>query len=197
MSLSAQFAEPHGLMGALVGRIMWKVNAGQARQAVNDLACSPGEQVLEIGFGPGAGLAALASGHPGADLFGADPSSVMVRAACRRLSRNGCQADLRQAAAAVLPWPEDSFDAVFAVNNAQLWEPLSESLTEVRRVLRPGGRIVLSVHELGVLKGGGYAGPDYDETLVPAVRGAGFQDVTAEWRPSKSKRALTVRAIRP
>lgn len=197
MDLTQQFALPRGLGGALVGALMARMNAAQINACISDLAPAPGEHVLEIGFGPGTGLAALAAAQTDLHIAGADPSEAMVHAARRRTGRHSERIELRQAAAAQLPWPDGAFDAVCATNSAQLWQPLDQSLAEVRRVLRPGGRLVLSVHERAILPGGGSAGPGYDDTLLPALTGAGFGDVRADWRPSKGARALCVRAVNP
>ncbi|TDU02544.1 hypothetical protein EDD99_0944 [Streptomyces sp. 846.5] len=75
--------------------------------------------------------------------------------------------------------------------------PRTASLAEVLRVLRPGGRLVLGVHERAVLPQGGSAGPEFDAVLLPELAEAGFADIEADWRPSKGGRALFVRAQRP
>jgi SAM-dependent methyltransferase len=197
MDLTRQFALPHGPAGRLVGRLMAVMNAAQIRSVVDRLAPGAGEHVLEIGFGPGVGLAALARSAPGAEIAGIDPSAEMVTAARRRTRRYGSRVQVQQGTAAALPWEPGFFDAVCATNSVQLWQPRVASLAEVLRVLRPGGRLVLGVHERAVLPGGGSAGPGFDSQIVPELQEAGFTGIQADWQPSKGGRALLVHARRP
>ncbi|MEZ0093503.1 class I SAM-dependent methyltransferase [Streptacidiphilus sp. EB129] len=198
MDLTRQFAMPRGPLGRLVGRLMAVINKSQVEAVVAELAAVPGERVLEIGFGPGVGLVTLARTAPEVRIEGVDPSSAMVAQARRRVRRFGGRVRLREGTAAALPWEDDSFDAVFAANSAQLWQPRVGSLAEVLRVLRPGGRLVLGVLERAVLPDGGSAGPQFDEVLLPDVEAAGFAGVEGEWRPSNlGGRELLVRAVRP
>jgi SAM-dependent methyltransferase len=69
---------------------------------------------------------------------------------------------------------DHSFDATYATKSVQLWQPLAGSLAEVRRVVRPGGRLVLGMHERAVLPGGGTAGRWFDDVLLVALPAAGF-----------------------
>jgi ubiquinone/menaquinone biosynthesis C-methylase UbiE len=128
MDPTRQFTLPRGLGGTLVGALMAPMNATQIRTCVADLAPEPGEHILEIGFGPGIGLTALAETHPDLRIAGADPSEAMAAAARRRVRRHRDRIELRQATAGELPWPDGTFDAVCATNSAQLWQPLDESL---------------------------------------------------------------------
>jgi hypothetical protein len=45
-----------------------------------------------------------------------------------------------------LPAPNGAFHGAIAVNSIQLWEPLDDSIGEVARTLRPGGRLVALTH---------------------------------------------------
>ena len=98
------------------------------------LAPQPGERILDLGCGDGQLTKRIAA--IGAIVTAVDASPEMVAAARSR----GIAAD--QGAAESLPYPDRSFDAVFS--NAVLhWvRGQDEMLTEVRRVLRPGGRFV-------------------------------------------------------
>lgn len=72
--------------------------------------------------------------------------------------------------------PDSSVNVVLSVNNVMLWPDWHAGLTETRRVLRPGGRVLLSAH-LKWLPGGLPA-------LVAAVEDAGFCDVRSwVWEP--------------
>jgi SAM-dependent methyltransferase len=125
------------------------VNAPLERAVVSMLRPEAHERALEIGFGPGVGIALLARRLPDGWVCGVDPSDVMLQQATwlnRRAIRRG-HVGLVSGQADALPWDDGSFDAVCSVNNVQLWEPLDRCVAEVRRVLRPGGRLVIGVRD--------------------------------------------------
>ncbi len=98
------------------------------------LAPQPGERILDLGCGDGQLTLRIAAS--GASVVGIDASPAMVAAARAR----GVEAD--NGPAEKLPYPDHVFDAVFS--NAVLhWvRGQDEMLSQVRRVLRPGGRFV-------------------------------------------------------
>ncbi|PPF44105.1 SAM-dependent methyltransferase [Pseudoclavibacter sp. AY1F1] len=101
-----------------------------------------GEQVLDAGCGAGPLAAELTS--RGATVAGFDASSEMIAIARRRL---GDAADLQVAQLGrQLPYPDGCFDRVAASLVLHYLEDWGPALTELRRVLKPGGRLVVSVH---------------------------------------------------
>jgi SAM-dependent methyltransferase len=196
MGLLQQFRCPSGLMGRLAGTAMAVTNTPLVRAVIAEVAAVDGEHILDIGFGPGVSLVLLARAAPGAVVAGIDPSPVMLGMARRRTARLAGKPDLRQGTASALPWPDVSFDAVCATNSVQLWQPLPASLSELRRVLRATGRLVVGVHERAVLPAGGTAGRHFDETLVPALQAAGFAGIDARYRPTRGGQALVCTAHR-
>jgi SAM-dependent methyltransferase len=98
------------------------------------LAPQPGERILDLGCGDGQLTQRIAA--TGAAVTGVDASPDMVAAARSR----GIAA--HQAAAESLPYPNASFEAVFS-NAALHWvEGQDAMMSEVHRVLKPGGRFV-------------------------------------------------------
>ncbi|MCW5847901.1 MAG: methyltransferase domain-containing protein [Anaerolineae bacterium] len=104
------------------------------------LAFLPGPRVLEVGHGPGHLLAALAAG--GWWAVGVDLSPQMGRLARRRLAGRGTAARLARGRGQALPLAAGAFDGVVAAFPAPyLLE--AATLRAIRRVLRPGGRLVV------------------------------------------------------
>ena len=113
------------------------------------LAPSPGERVLEIGFGTGASIVELArSVGPTGHVSGVDVSPGMLAVARRRLEEQRGLAqwvDLRVAAVPPIPYADSSFDAVCLSFTLELFPEIAIPLVlaDIRRVLVPGGRLSL------------------------------------------------------
>jgi ubiquinone/menaquinone biosynthesis C-methylase UbiE len=139
----AQFARPRGWAGRLAGHLMaWKNNE-QNRFAVEILDPRPDDSVLEVGFGSGRSLRAIA--ERAKLVVGIDHSEVMLVQAARRnkdLITAGLM-QLEQGSVDALPFTYASFDKVLAVNCFHLWPNQELDLFEVQRVMKPGGRIVI------------------------------------------------------
>ncbi len=105
--------------------------------------------------------------------------------------------ELIDATADTVALPAGSVDAVCAVNNVQLWQPLPASLARVRALVRPGGTVAFGVTEHAVLADGGSAGRDFEARLLPYLTEAGFTDLTADWERGGNGHELLVTGRRP
>lgn len=104
-----------------------------------------GQRVLDVGCGDGA--YALAAAERGAHVVGVDTSARMLQAARDRAASKGLPLDLRVGDVRQLPFADASFDVVLAVTVLCFVEDASRALSEMARVLAPGGRLVIG--ELG------------------------------------------------
>jgi demethylmenaquinone methyltransferase/2-methoxy-6-polyprenyl-1,4-benzoquinol methylase len=115
---------------------------GFVRQAIGLLALRPGERVVEIGCGTGKALVEMAAqtGISGL-VLGVDLSAGMLRRASERAG--GQPVRLCQSDALALPCPDGSCDAVLMTFTLELFTnaEMAPVLAEIRRVLRPGGRL--------------------------------------------------------
>ena len=113
-------------------------------QALQRMAIAPGDRVLEVGVGTGINLMLYPRD---CKVTGVDLSDSMLEKAHERVAKNGLR-DVRllQMDASALTFPDESFDIVYAPYLVSVVpDPVTVAL-EMRRVCRPGGRVIILNH---------------------------------------------------
>jgi SAM-dependent methyltransferase len=114
-----------------------------ADDALRLAAVGPSDAVLDVATGPGS-LAILASGRV-ARVDALDFSSAMHEALRARIDTLGVtNVQPREGDGQALPYPDASFDAAFSMFGLMFFPSRAKGFAELRRVLRPGGRAVVS-----------------------------------------------------
>jgi ubiquinone/menaquinone biosynthesis C-methylase UbiE len=133
------------MLGWIIGRIMESETALENDATLDRLALQPSDTVLEIGFGPGRALERAARRVPRGRVVGIDLSDEMSKVAARHCAEliGAGRVELQRADAARLPFPSACFDKAYAVHTLYFWQEPAQVLTELRRVLRPGGTLAL------------------------------------------------------
>ena len=112
--------------------------ADWADVVVEAAAIAAGDRVLDVACGTG--IAARRAAARGAEVVGLDASTDMLGVAKRH---PGIQ--WQHGRAEELPFPSDAFDAVVSQFGLMFFDDRVAGLREMRRVLRPGGRLVVAV----------------------------------------------------
>jgi ubiquinone/menaquinone biosynthesis C-methylase UbiE len=100
--------------------------------------------ILDLGSGPALLLPEVAELVPRARLVAMDPSKAMLQLARRVLREAGPGTyEVLEGSAEAIPLPDGSVDVVVAIKNLHEWEDAPRGLSEVDRVLRPGGVFIL------------------------------------------------------
>jgi ubiquinone/menaquinone biosynthesis C-methylase UbiE len=147
--IARQAARPMGLVGRALGAVMAHETREFNDEVLQSLAIGAGERILEIGFGHGRTLERAIAATPEATFAGIDHAEDMTAALARRCARvvRVGRLDVRAGSSDALPWPDASFDGAFAVHTLYFWKRPEQHLAEIRRVLRPGGRLLLGFRE--------------------------------------------------
>ena len=159
-------------------------NAKLNSYAVRQLELAPSDRVLEVGFGGGVTLPSLLAGA--AFVGGVDRSSDMVRRAKAIFSEavSAGRTDFREGTVEEIPFEASSFEKVCTVNTIYFWSSLDAGFAEIRRVLLPGGRVVVGFVPKERMDSMGMPADIFTsrspEDVVAALRKAGFSDVRIE-----------------
>jgi len=139
------FGRPRGSLGRLGGVIMARTNRRCAVWVVDLLCIQPNDRVLEVGFGPGVGIELLSKAVPTGYVAGVDASMEMVDQATARNAQaiESGRVELRHGCAENIPFEDNTFDKILAINSMQVWPDVVAGLREMQRVLKAGGKIAL------------------------------------------------------
>jgi ubiquinone/menaquinone biosynthesis C-methylase UbiE len=139
-----QCRKPTGFFGRLV---VWRMNRGHkvAVWGLTHASIRPDDVVLDVGCGGGKTVNRLAKIATNGKVCGVDYSEDSLKIA-RKLNKKLIEAgrvELFHASVESLPFPDNFFDLVTAVETYYFWPDLVENLKEIRRVLKPGGQLLL------------------------------------------------------
>jgi SAM-dependent methyltransferase len=118
--------------------------ADAIEHAVERLQPRPGERILDLATGTGWASRVLAQRFPGTKVTGADIAEHMLDHARESAGALGLPIDYVHADAERLPFPDASFDAVVSTFGVMFAGRHEAAAAELARVVKPGGRIVLS-----------------------------------------------------
>ncbi|RIV24970.1 methyltransferase domain-containing protein [Fibrisoma montanum] len=152
--IAGQLRQPHGDAGIEVGQRMNVGNEIINRRAIAQLTVQPDDRVLELGPGNGYFAREIVTVHPSVRYVGCDFSNVMIEQA-RQLNIDLVQSGQAQfilRADATLPFADASFEKVLTINTLYFWDDPAAELAEIRRVLVPGGRIVIGIRPRRVME---------------------------------------------
>jgi ubiquinone/menaquinone biosynthesis C-methylase UbiE len=107
---------------------------------------APGQRMLDLGCGSGTLVLMARRRHPDVTVIGVDGDPTILRIARRKAQRAHIPVQLDEGMAYALPYADESFDAVVSTLTFHHLTPDQQerTLAEVRRVLRPGGRLVIA-----------------------------------------------------
>jgi SAM-dependent methyltransferase len=191
-------SEFSGVLGLLCGLAM-AFGRGRSARLVADLAeVGPGDRVVDVGCGPGRFLREAA--ERGATAVGVEPSAQMRRLAVWRTPASlGDAVSVTEGTAERLPLEDGAATVAWAVASYHHWTDPDAGLAELRRVLQPGGRLLIAE---SLARPGGWfkhhaLSWEQGQDLAARIERAGFAEVAAGRRALGRRQVMVVQGRRP
>jgi ubiquinone/menaquinone biosynthesis C-methylase UbiE len=149
----AQCRKPSGLFGRF---ILWDMNRHHSKLTdwgLSHVSIKKNDTILDIGCGGGRTISKLAEMASGGKVHGIDYSEESVTAAHRNNRRwiDIGRVCIRHGTVSQLPFANDTFDLVTAIETHLFWPDLPNDFREISRVLKPGGSLLIVAE---IYKGG-------------------------------------------
>jgi ubiquinone/menaquinone biosynthesis C-methylase UbiE len=185
-----------GLRG-LVAAVSFLFGRDRAAELAIELTgLRSGERLVDVGCGPG--IAVRRASARGAEAVGVDPAPVMLRVARARW-RTDPGVEWRLGPAEVLPVEGGWADVLWSLSTVHHWTDVDAGLTEARRVLAPGGRLLALERRIADTGASGTASHGWTEaqarSFAELCHQHGFIDATVGTHRGERGTVLSVLAV--
>jgi ubiquinone/menaquinone biosynthesis C-methylase UbiE len=146
-AVASQLRKPEGDDGVKIGKWMNDGNAAMNRDVIRVLNAAKDDKILEIGMGNGFFIGDIVSIDPSIQYTGLDYSETMVTEA-KKLNQkwiDAGQVKFIHGNIENIPGPADQYNKIFTVNTIYFWENEIKVLEELKRVLKPGGLLIIAI----------------------------------------------------
>ena len=158
-----QVRKPSRWIGQGIAWVMNRSHAALTDWGLGHVTIGERFTVLDVGCGGGRTIETLSEMAPSGKIFGVDYASGSVAASRRRnaaLIAAG-RVDIRRASVSQLPFENDTFDLVTAVETQYYWPDPANDMRGILRVLKPGGTFLVIAES--------YAGGRFDRLQRPVM----------------------------
>ncbi|WP_102262611.1 class I SAM-dependent methyltransferase [Mesobacillus jeotgali] len=177
--IDRQYKTPKGIIGTYIGEKMVRQHKTETNWTLELLNVQKGDRILELGCGAGYAIKLLLKKDLTQEIVGLDISPTIIRSAQFRNKKaiKEKRAKLVQANLNKMPFEHEHFNKVFSIQTMYFWTDIDSTLSEVFRVLKPEGVVILT-----------FSDGKEDETwegirgitenqVIPYMKNAGFNDV--------------------
>ena len=137
--------KPKGFWGKLMIRSMNKGHSNLTDWALKQFVVESGDIVLDVGCGGGKTVDKLCAMVGSGKVYGIDYSELCVKSSKKLNHKNILchKAVISQASVSSLPFEDNTFNKITAVETYYFWPDKPDALREICRVLKPGGKLLL------------------------------------------------------
>jgi ubiquinone/menaquinone biosynthesis C-methylase UbiE len=143
--LISQAKKPTGTFGLLIARLMNLGHTKLTNWGLSFLYINEDDIILDIGCGGGKTVNKFAEIARYGKVYGVDFSDVSVKLSAKlnRYYINLDKVSIQKASVSSLPFPDNFFDIITAVETYFFWPDLESDMKEVFRVLKPNGKLLI------------------------------------------------------
>ncbi len=145
MGLMDQYQCPRGRQGRLVAKKMNQEHEPLTVWGLTKVKIASDDVVLDVGCGGGKTIDKLDKLVPNGKVFGIDHSADMVDFSKKmnKILIDRSRVQIIQGSVMKMSFPDDYFNLVTACETYYFWPSFGDALEEIRRVLKPGGKLLL------------------------------------------------------
>lgn len=145
--IDGQYGKPAGAIGTYIGEKMVRQHKPETMWTLDILNLEREEEILELGCGAGYAMKLLLQKTSVIRVTGLDLSETVLKSAQMRNKTeiSTGRANLVNGDVCSLPFENEQFTKVFSIQSIYFWEKIDEAISEIYRVLKPDGRLVITL----------------------------------------------------